>query len=54
MIVKTQSVNSKGRSVTTTEHICGIAPGDVETRRNAARKGAPRGATRTIQVLSED
>lgn len=53
MIVKTQTIGTNGRARNTTEHIPHIPADQVEARREAARTSAPRGATRTIKVVSE-
>jgi hypothetical protein len=52
MIIKTQTVRN-GRPVSTTEHVRHIPADQLEARREAARRGAPAGATRTIKVLDE-
>ena len=52
MIIKTQSVEN-GRPISTTEHVGHIPADQVEARREAARRSAPAGATRTIKVLDE-
>lgn len=54
MIVKTETVDSRGRAKTTTERVRNIPSGQVESRRAAARQSAPRGATRTIKVVDEN
>jgi hypothetical protein len=52
MIIKTRTVRN-GRPVSTTEHVGHIPADQVEARREAARRSAPAGATRTIKVLDE-
>jgi hypothetical protein len=54
MIVKTQETGTDGRATSTTEQIRNIPASQVEARREAARQSAPRGATRTIKVVSEN
>lgn len=53
MIVKTETVDSRGNAHTTTERVRHIPAGQVEARREAARQSAPRGAIRTVRVVSE-
>lgn len=52
MIVKTQSINAAGRPTSSTERIPHLMEGELDARREAARRSAPRGATRTIKVVS--
>jgi hypothetical protein len=54
MIVKTQGQDASGRATSTTERVRNIPADQVEARREAARQSAPRGATRTIKVVSEN
>jgi hypothetical protein len=54
MIVKTETADHQGRAVTTTENVRHIPASELEARREAARQSAPRGATRTIRVVSEN
>lgn len=54
MIVKTDSVDSHtGRATHITEHVRNIPADQLSDRREAARQSAPRGSTRTIQVVQE-
>lgn len=53
MIVKTETVDDKGRSKTTRETIPSIAEDQLDQRRRAARESAPAGSTRTIRVVRE-
>ncbi len=52
MIIKTQTTENS-QPVSATEHVRHIPADQVEARREAARQSAPRGATRTIKVLTE-
>jgi hypothetical protein len=54
MIVKTETVDASGRATSTTERIRHIPADQLPARREAARQSAPRGATRTIKVVSEN
>ncbi len=54
MIVTTETADRKGRSQTTRETIRHIPEGQLDSRRDAARRSAPRGSTRTIKVVAED
>jgi hypothetical protein len=53
MIVKTEAIGTDGRSRVATERVPHIASRDLDSRREAARQSAPRGATRTIRVVPE-
>jgi hypothetical protein len=54
MIVRTETTNSAGRTDRKAEIIHHIPEAEVESHRAAARLSAPRGATRTIKVVSEN
>ena len=54
MIVKTQGRDASGRATSTTERVRNIPEDQVEAQREAARRSAPRGAVRTIKVVSEN
>ena len=53
MIVKTETADASGRATRTTEHVRHIPADQLDSRREAARQSAPRGATRTIKVVDE-
>jgi hypothetical protein len=54
MIVKTDGRNDQGRAVVQTEMIRHIQGDDLDARRDAARRSAPLGSTRTIRVVQEN
>jgi hypothetical protein len=54
MIVKTETADSRGRQASTTERVRHIPADKVEDHRNAARLSAPKGSTRTIEVVQEN
>lgn len=53
MIVKTDSKNAAGRPISNTEQVRHIPEAELDSRREAARQSAPRGASRTIRVVPE-
>ena len=53
MIVKTDTKGTDGRSKQTTEHVRNVPESQLDSRREAARQSAPRGATRTVKVVQE-
>jgi hypothetical protein len=54
MIVKTETAGPDGRPSKQTERIEHIPAAELESRREAARMSSPRGAVRTIKVVSEN
>jgi hypothetical protein len=54
MIIKTDTVDADGRASNTTERVRHIPADQVDAYREAARQSAPRGAVRTIKVVSEN
>lgn len=53
MIVKTETVDNAGRTISNTERVRNILDTDLDARREAARKSAPLGSIRTIRVVNE-
>ena len=53
MIVKTETVDRAGRATSTTERVPNLLTYELDERREAARRSAPRGATRTIRIVGQ-
>jgi hypothetical protein len=53
MHIKTEGIGTDGRATRTTELVPNLTEGELDSRRDAARRSAPVGSTRTIKVTEQ-